>query len=59
LEWFLYESDFISALLLQIIVGRCARLLPYFLSIGYKLAVAFLAAQTSSPAHSFILRGSI
>ncbi len=56
---FLYEGDFIFAVLLQIAVERESRLLPYFSSVGHKLAVAFLAAQESSPAHSLILRGSI
>jgi len=56
---FLYESDFIFALLLQIAFEREFRLLSYFISAGHKLAVAFLAAQESSPAHSFILRDSM
>ena len=55
----LYESNFIFAVLLQIAFERDVRLLPYFSSVGHKLAVAFLAAQKSSPAHSLISRGSI
>jgi len=55
----LYEIDFIFAVLLQIAIERESRLLPYFSSVGHKLAVAFLAAQESSPTHSFILRGSL
>ncbi len=54
-----YESNFIFAVLLQIAIVRESRHLPHFSSAGYKLAVAFLAAQESSPAHSLILRGSI
>ncbi len=55
----LYESDFIFAVLLQTAIKRESRHLPYFSSVEHKLAVAFLAAQESSPAHSLILRGSI
>ena len=43
LERFLYESDFISVLLLQFNVWRNARLLSYFDAARYKMAVAFLA----------------
>jgi len=55
----LYESEFIFALLQQIAIKRVAQFLQYFSSVGHKLAIAFLAAQESSPAHSFILRVSI
>ncbi len=54
----LYESDFIFTILQQIAIERDARLLPYFSPVEHQLAVAFLAAQKSSPAHSLILRGS-
>jgi len=53
----LYEIDFIFAVLLQIAMERESRLLPYFSSVGHKLAVAFLAAQKSSPVYSLILKG--
>jgi len=51
---FLYESDFIFAVLLQIATERESRLIPYFSSVGHKLAVALLDAQKSSPARSLI-----
>ncbi len=55
LEWFLYEDDSISALLLQFIGGRYARLLPYFDAARYKMSVAFLAVSKSNQLRSFIL----
>jgi hypothetical protein len=51
----LYEGDFVFAVLLQIAIERESRHLPYFSSVGRELAMAFLAAQESSPQHSFIL----
>lgn len=55
LERFLYESDFVSVLLLQFNVGRNARLLSYFDASRYKMAVAFLAISKSNQARSSIL----
>ncbi len=53
----MYESDFIFPVLLQIAIERESRLIPYFSSVRHQLAVAFLAAQESSPAHSLVLKG--
>ena len=55
MERFLYESDFISVLLLQFNVWRNARLLSYFDAARYKMAVAFLAISKSNQARSSIL----
>ena len=59
MKGFLYESDFIFAVLLQIAIEREAWHSPYFSSIGHILALAFLAAKESRPAHSLTLGDSI
>jgi hypothetical protein len=50
----LYEGDFIFAVLLQITPERDARLLPYFLPDGHKMALESLAIQISNAAQSVI-----
>ena len=51
------QGNFIFTILLQIALECEFRTLPYFSSVGHKLAVAFLAAQKSSPVYSLILKG--